>query len=103
VVLTTKNISEAFVNDINTDLVIIGLATIVMVVYSLIVLSSCTPVHLRIWVTLTGLATIFMSYASAFSICGLFGWQTSYLHNLLAFTLLCIGVDDMYIMSITLD
>ena len=66
-------------------------------------ISSCSPIHLRIWVATAGILTIAIAYIASYSICGLAGWRTGGIHQLLAFVLICIGVDDIYVIVNVLD
>ena len=78
-------------------------AVAIILGYTIVVLSSCSPIHLRIWVAIVGLLTIVISYIASYSVCGLAGWNTGGIHQLLAFVLLCIGVDDVYVIVNALD
>jgi Niemann-Pick C1 protein len=78
-------------------------AVFIIIAYTIIVLSSCSPIHLRIWLAIAGMLTIVISYIGCYSICGLAGWNTGGIHQLLAFVLLCIGVDDVFVIVNALD
>lgn len=96
-------VKDAFVVDVFADLKLVFMAIAIILIYTIVNLSSCSPIHLRIWLAIAGLLTIGISYAASYSICGLAGWQTASVHGLLAFILLCIGVDDMYVITNALD
>jgi len=96
-------VKDAFVVDVYADLKLVFMAVGIILIYTIVILSSCSPIHLRVWVAIVGLLTIGISYAASYSICGIAGWQTASIHSLLSFILLCIGVDDMYVISNALD
>ena len=82
---------------------VIFFALFIILAYTVIVISSCSPIHLRIWVATAGILTIVIAYIGCYSICGLAGWRTGGIHQLLAFVLICIGVDDIYVIVNVLD
>lgn len=95
--------TDAFINDVMQDLNFIVVGIFIMLVYACVIIGSCSPIHSRVVVAFVGLGTIALSYFGGFGICGVAGIQTSYMHNILPFIVLCVGVDDMFVICNALD
>ena len=59
--------------------------------------------HCRLVVSLMGLLSVGLAYASGFGLCYLLGGETAGVHNLMPFLLIGIGVDDMFVICNALD
>ena len=76
---------------------------VIIFFYSCVIVGSCSPIHMRIVVAASGIGCIILAYIGGYGICGLAGWYTSGIHNLLPFIIICIGVDDMFVVCNALD
>ena len=72
-VLTQRGIRLAFVADIRNDLKLIQVAIILVALYTILVLGTISAMHCRLVVSLLGLVSVGLAYASGFGICFLLG------------------------------
>ena len=59
--------------------------------------------HCRLVVSLMGLLSVGLAYASGFGLVYLCGGETAGVHNLMPFLLIGIGVDDMFVICNAVD
>ena len=52
---------------------------------------------------ISGLLCIILSYLTGFSICFMYGYEVTNIHNFIPFLLLGIGVDDMFVLCNAVD
>ena len=71
--------------------------------YCILFLGSCSPIHSRAVVAIGGLITIGVSFTCGNGISGTIGYQTAGVHNLLAFLMIGIGADDMFVLCNAID
>lgn len=88
---------------ISNDLIIINISVFLIVVYSLIVLGTCTPIGCRSAAAAIGVLCTMLAFVSSYGLCCCFGLHVSGIHNLLPFLLLGIGADDMYVITAVAD
>ena len=74
-----------------------------IVFYCAIFLGSCSPIHCRLILALTGVFCVIMACASGFGVCLIYGWKMSELSNALPVLMLGIGVDDMFVICNAID
>lgn len=72
-------------------------------IYSLIVLGTCSPIGCRSAAAIIGVLCSLLAYGCSFGLCSIFGLDNTGIHNLLPFLLLGIGVDDMYVITAVAD
>lgn len=102
-VLTLGGIEKAFRGDLNKDLFMVQLSGIVVFSYLILNLGSCSPVHMRATIALGGLFSIILSYLMGQGVSGLLGYEKAAVHSLLAFLLIGIGADDMFVICNAMD
>jgi hypothetical protein len=73
-------------------------AMILMVLYVSVMLGRCDPVHSKVLLSLSIIATIMMSLLFAFGMSGYLGYPLTQLSLMSIFILLGVGVDDMFIL-----
>ena len=69
-----------------------------MVLYVSVMLGRCDPVHSKVLLSLSIIATIMMSLLFAFGMSGYLGYPLTQLSLMSIFILLGVGVDDMFIL-----
>ncbi len=94
---------DALSSGIGSDLIIINISIALIVIYSLIVLGTCSPNGCRSAVAAVGILSSLLAYVSSYGLCCMFGLNVTGIHNLLPFLLLGIGVDDMYVITAVAD
>lgn len=103
VLFTINGIVKAFISDLASDLYLIITSIVLVMCYAVVMLGSCSPVHLRCCVGFFGLLVVGISYVLGYSISGTAGSQTAAIHGLMPFLLIGIGVDDMFVICNALD
>lgn len=101
--LTQAGIRAAFSEDIRADLILINVAILLVATYTIFVLGTCSAMHCRLVVSLMGLVSVGLAYASGFGFVYLCGGETAGVHNLMPFLLIGIGVDDMFVICNAID
>ena len=90
-------------NDFNADLILVQIAILTVAIYTCINLGGLSPIHCRCCPSIVGLVCVGVCYLAGFSIAFLFDFKQSGIHNLLAFLLIGIGVDDMFVITNAID
>ena len=72
-------------------------------IYSIFVLGSCSPIHMRIVTAVIGLSCVGLSIGSGYGLAFLAGYRFSDMHTVLPFLILGLGVDDMFVIVNTID
>ena len=85
------------------DANLIGVAIVLMLLYSLLVLGSCSPIHMRFVSAILGLCCIGISTLSGYGLAVYAGQLMSDFHGVLPFLLLGLGVDDMFVIVNSID
>jgi len=85
--------SDTILTDVN--MLIVGFALLYM--YVNLMLGKFNLVEQRAFVSLMGLASVWMGIAFSYGVCGLLGLPFGPLHNIIPFLLLGIGIDDMFV------
>jgi Niemann-Pick C1 protein len=96
-------LAAAFSDDLNADLALIQIAIMLVVVYTVFVLGTVSPMHCRLIVSLMGILCVGIAYAAGFGLCFYLGGYTAGVHNLMPFLLIGIGVDDMFVVCNAID
>ena len=102
-ILTLKAFLVDILGDFNADLVLIQIAIMMVGFYTALNIGSCSPIHCRCCVTIWGLLCVGICYFAGFSISFALGFKQSGVHNLMAFLLIGIGVDDMFVVMNAVD
>ena len=71
--------------------------------YGIVFLGSCSPIHCRSTVAITGLVCVGFCYTTGYAISFWLGGKVAGVHSLMAFLLIGIGVDDMFVVCNALD
>jgi len=66
---TTTGLRKAFSDDIQADLALVQVAIMLVAFYTIIVLGTCSGMHCRLIVSLMGLLSVGLAYASGFGFC----------------------------------
>ena len=104
-VLTDLTLDE-FINNsviLEDDYKLLAQVAVVAALYLVFFLGSCSPIHCRCLLALTGILCIGIAYLSGFAICFFFGHELTRLHPLIPLLLLAIGVDDIFTLCSALD
>lgn len=80
---------------------VISVSLIVM--YCSAFLGSCSPIHCRLLVALTGVLCVLLACAAGYGICYIYGWKGTELVSVLPVLILGIGVDDMFVICNAID
>ena len=102
-VLTLKGFMLDIFNDFYADLFLIQMAIFMVGLYTAINIGGLSPIHCRCCVTTWGLLCVAVCYFAGFSIAFNIGYKQSGVHNLMAFLLIGIGVDDMFVITNAVD
>ena len=94
---------DAFSSDIEADLGLLQISIALIVIYCFLVLGNFSPVRCRSVLAFVGILCIGLAYASAYGLASIFGQKTSGIHNLLAFLMIGIGADDMFVITSAAD
>ena len=70
---------------------------IIMFLYTIVMLGNMNLVHVRLYLTLTGLLSIAMGMVISMGISSLLGFPYTPMHAVLPFICLGIGIDDMFV------
>ena len=92
-----------FVGEVGGDAVLMLTALIMIYIYSLSVLGSCSPIHMRVISAMVGLFCVGLSIAAGYGISFFMGFKFSEMHGVLPFLILGLGVDDMFVIVNTID
>ena len=101
--ITLKGIMIDILNDFYADMVLIQIAIFMVGFYTCFNLGGLSPIHCRCNVTVCGLLCVMVCYLAGFSIAFNIGYKQSGVHNLMAFLLIGIGVDDMFVVANAID
>ena len=85
------------------DAPLVASAILLVAVYTLFVLGSCSPIHFRAASTGTGTVCLLLSITSGYGVAFATGNLISRAHNILPFMVLGIGVDDLYVIVNGID
>ena len=100
---TERGIKLAFVADIQNDISVLGIAIVLVALYTILVLGTTSAMHCRLVVSLMGLVCIGLAYLSGFGLCYYLGGETAGVHQLMPFLLIGIGADDLFVICNALD
>lgn len=73
VLFTFNAIISAFLSDIFSDFYLIITSIVLVLTYTVVMLGSCSPVHLRVSVGFFGLLCVANAYVFGYSVCGTLG------------------------------
>ena len=79
------------------------MAVALLVVYNMLFLGTCSPIHCRITVALSGMVCILLSIISGYGLGTWLGYEMNEAHEALPILMLGIGVDDMFVICNALD
>ena len=100
---TTKGLTDSFLSDIKNDLDLISMSMGFVALYCIFFMGSFSPVHFRSVAAIVTLFCITLSYCASVGLLSYFGHKMAGLHSLLPFLLIGIGVDDMFVLSSSID
>ena len=101
--LDDKIWETSFISEATGDGILLGSALLLIYIYSIAVLGSCSPVHMRIISAVIGLTCVGLSIGAGYGISFLAGYKFSRMHGVLPFLILGLGVDDMFVIVNTID
>ena len=101
--VTERGIRLAFSEDIQSDISVLGIAIVLVALYTILVLGTTSAMHCRLIVSILGLVCIGLAYASGFGLCYYLGGETAGVHQLMPFLLIGIGADDLFVICNALD
>ena len=93
----------SFIATAGTETVLMLTALLFIYIYSIFVLGSCSPIHMRIITAVIGLSCVGLSIGSGYGLAFLSGYRFSDMHTVLPFLILGLGVDDMFVIVNTID
>ena len=70
---------------------------LIMFLYTIVMLGNLNLVHVRLYLTITGLFSIGMGMVISMGISSLLGFPYTPMHGVLPFICLGIGIDDMFV------
>ena len=85
------------------DIMYAAIAIVLIVVYASAFLGSCSPIHCRVTVAMTGVFCVLLSCIAGFGICFIYNWKMTELTNTMPVLILGIGVDDMFVICNAID
>lgn len=94
---------EGIVDGIMEDAPYMALSVILIFSYLIIFIGSCSPIHMRLVVSLVGILCIILAYVTGLAIGFYTGGKASAAHNTIPYMLMGIGVDDMFVVCNALD
>ena len=93
----------SFISKAGSDVGLMFTALVFIYFYSLFVLGSCSPVHMRVLSAVFGLCCVGLSIGSGYGLAFVAGYKFSDMHAVLPFLILGLGVDDMFVIVNTID
>ena len=79
------------------------IAIAVLLIYSLLMLGSCSPIHCRALISMTGIITIVLASYAGIGLCSTLGYKRDSMHDLILVLMLGLGLDDMFVICNALD
>ena len=79
------------------------IAVAVLLVYSLLMLGSCSPIHCRALISMTGILTIMLASYAGIGLCSMLGYKKDLMHDMMLVLMLGLGLDDMFVVCNALD
>ena len=102
-VWTSYGLTESFGKDIRSDLKYIQVSLLLVALYSIIMLGSCSPLHFRSAAAGITMLCVGLSYGASCGFAYLVGMKFAGVHEILPFLLIGIGVDDCFVIASALD
>jgi len=102
-VLTSNGIVDSLTTETWKDVLYIQIAFSLVAVYTITMIGNFSPIHLRMTVAIVGLCCVGLAYLASLGLAGLMGFELAGIHNLLPFLLLGIGVDDIFVITTSVD
>ena len=78
-------------------------AIAVLLIYSLLMLGSCSPIHCRVLISMTGIMTIVLASYAGIGLCSMLGYKKDEMHDTMLILMLGLGLDDMFVVCNALD
>lgn len=91
------------VKELFGDLKAVAVTIMVICVYLICTLGSCSPLHCRIVLAVCGIICVLVALASGYGICFMTGWKITEITQILPPMMLGIGVDDMFVICNAID
>lgn len=93
-----RSFDDEFGGAIGTDLARFAAAIVAIIIYMVVMISPCDPVHSMIGFSFVAVAITMLSYVCCTGLGSFAGIFTSNLSNLVPFLLLALGVDDAFVL-----
>ena len=100
---SSTGISRGLEGTLTGDLMLVQIGIVLIILYTFLVVGKLYTYNSRLGVSLVGLIGIFMAYVEALGLGTYFGLEGSGVVSVLPFLLIGIGVDDMYVLLMTLN
>ena len=100
---TLEGLIQAFTEDIDNDLQLIGMAILLIGLYAFLFLGSFSPIHCRCLCALAALVCVLFAYTSGFGFMYMCGMKTTGVHQMMPFLLIAIGIDDVFVLCNSVD
>ena len=101
--ISSSGVRDGFSGDLNSDLSAVIYSIVLVCIYCVINMGSCSPIHFRSLGSAITLVCVGLSYTSSNGLASLLGFESSRMHQMLPFMLLGVGVDDMFVIASTID
>ena len=95
--------SETVASQVDHDSKLFIYALVCMVIYMVIFLGGCSPIHCRLVVIISGMLMIVLSIYVGNLLGFLLGFRMNYAHYAIPALMIGIGVDDMFVICSSLD
>jgi len=82
---------------ISADIALLGIGYILVFVYLALMIGTFSKLEQKFWLAVCGVLCIGLSIGISYGLCSAFGQPITPLHNILAFLVLGIGVDDVFV------
>ena len=82
---------------------LIYVAVVLVTVYLVLTIGSCSPIHCRLSLAIWGMVVVLLSTMAGFGICYALGWKKTSANDPIPLIMLGIGVDDIFVIINSLD
>ena len=100
---TQRAREEGWSSTLTSDFDKLIIAIYLIVFYLVTALGSWSPIHFRSGAAGITFLCVILSYTSSMGIAFLCGFKSATIHNIVPFLLLGVGVDDVFVIAMSLD